>query len=134
LMMLSMFGVHEQEAYQVLSNASTVHYGVAYVMLFALPLFGQRALRARLPRWLAPVAAAGLLASFIAVLIAVYPIVDVVSRAAYAWKIGGTVLLTNIAGIWIYRRSVGTEPRTLVRGSESIASLNFGAESERKDN
>jgi len=107
LMVLSMFGVHEQEAYQVLANASTVHYGVAYVILFALPLLGRRALRQRLPRRLAPVAAAGLLASLIAVLIAVYPIVDVVSRSAYALKIGGTVLLTNIAGVWIYRRSVG---------------------------
>ncbi len=113
LMMLSMFGVHEQEAYQVLSNASTVHYGVAYVMIFALPLFGSRKLRARLPRWLAPVAAVGLLSSAIAVLIAVHPIVDVVSRSAYALKIGGTVLLTNIAGIWLYRRSVaiGTSAR-----------------------
>jgi glutamate:GABA antiporter len=105
LMALSMLGVHEQEAYQLLANASTVHYGVAYVLLFALPLFGQRELRQRLPRWLAPVAAAGLLASAIAVLIAVYPIVDVVSRSAYALKIGGLVLLTNAAAVWIYRRS-----------------------------
>lgn len=107
LMALSMLGVHEQEAYQVLSNASTVHYGVAYVLLFAVPLFGRRKLRKRLPGWLTPVAAAGLMASLIAVLIAVYPIVDVVSRAAYAMKIGGTVLLTNAAAVWVYRRSAG---------------------------
>jgi amino acid transporter len=110
LMALSMLGVHEQEAYQVLANASTAHYGVAYVLLFALPLFGRRALRQRLPRWLGPVAAAGLMASFIAVLIAVYPIVDVVSRSAYALKIGGTVLLTNVAAVWIYRNSTAPLP------------------------
>jgi len=110
LMALSMLGVHEQEAYQVLANASTAHYGVAYVLLFALPLFGQRALRERLPRGLGFVAAAGLMASFIAVLIAVYPIVDVVSRSAYALKIGGTVLLTNAAAVWIYRRSTAPLP------------------------
>jgi amino acid transporter len=106
LMALSMLGVHEQEAYQVLSNASTVHYGVAYVLIFAIPIFGQRSLRARLPRWLPPVAAAGLAASIIAILIAVHPIVEVASRWAYGLKIGGTVLLTNAAGIWIYRRSI----------------------------
>jgi amino acid transporter len=105
LMVLSMLGVHEQEAYQVLSNASTVHYGVAYVLIFAIPLFGQRALRNRLPGWLRPVAAAGMFASIVAILIAVHPIVDVVSRWAYGLKIGGTVLLTNVVGIWIYKRS-----------------------------
>jgi hypothetical protein len=35
--------------------------------------------------------------------IAVYPIVDVVSKEAYATKIAGVVLLTNAVGVLIYR-------------------------------
>jgi hypothetical protein len=47
-------------------------------------------------------ALAGLISSGIAVLIAVYPIVDVVSQLEYAGKIIGVVLVSNIAGVLIY--------------------------------
>jgi amino acid transporter len=100
--LLSMLGVGEQEANQVLSNASTVHYGIAYVALFALPLVGSHALRQRLPGWLKVASAAGLCSSVVAVFISVYPIIDVVSPRAYAAKIGGTVIVSNLIGLLIY--------------------------------
>jgi glutamate:GABA antiporter len=103
VILLSMLGVREQEASQLLTNASIVHYAIAYVALFALPVFGRRELRSALPAWLKPVALAGLGASAVALLMAVYPVVDVVSRASYAAKISGVVVLTNIAGVALYR-------------------------------
>ncbi len=57
----------------------------------------------RCPAWLKVVALAGMGASAVALLIAVYPVVDVVSRASYAAKISGVVVLTNIAGVALYR-------------------------------
>jgi amino acid transporter len=107
MILLSMLGVEEQEASQLLSNASVVHYALAYIALFALPLVG--ALRLRVPWWLKAAAAAGLFASVISLTIAVTPIVDVVSRQAYATKIVGLVLLTNAAGMVIFR--AGQRPR-----------------------
>ena len=101
LILLSMFGVHEQEASQLLQNTSTVHYAIAYIALFALPLAGK--LRSRLPGWLKAISAAGLVASLVSMLIAVYPIVDVASKEEYAAKIAGVVLLTNAAGVLIFR-------------------------------
>jgi len=103
VILLSMLGVREQEASQLLLNASTVHYAIAYVALFALPVFGSRRLRSALPGWLKAVALAGMAASAVALLISVYPIVDVVSRASYAAKISGVVVLTNIGGVALYR-------------------------------
>jgi len=103
VILLSMLGVREQEASQLLLNASIVHYAIAYVALFALPVFGSRNLRSALPGWLKPVALAGMGASVVALLMAVYPVVDVVSRASYAAKISGVVVLTNIAGVVLYR-------------------------------
>jgi amino acid transporter len=103
LVILSMLGVHEQEAMQLLLNASTAHYGVTYVALFALPLFGAARIRRGLPAWLRFVSAAGFLSSLVAVLIAVYPIIDVSNRIGYAGKIGGTVVVSNLIGIVIYR-------------------------------
>lgn len=105
VILLSMLGVREQEASQLLTNASTVHYAIAYVALFAIPVFGNRRLRAVLPSWLKIAAAAGMGASAVSLFIAVYPVVDVVSKMAYAAKISSVVLVTNIAGVALYRAS-----------------------------
>jgi amino acid transporter len=102
LIFFSMFGVREQEAMQLLNSASNVHYGIAYIALFAIPLYGSARLRASLPRWLPVPALAGLISSVIAVLIAIYPIVDVVSNLEYAGKIAGVVLVSNLCGVLIY--------------------------------
>ncbi len=110
LVLLSMWGVREQEANQLLAASSIVLYAITYVALFALPLIGSRALRAALPAWVKVAAACGLAASLISLFIAVYPIVDVVSKAAYAAKICSVVVIANMAGILIYR-SARSEPR-----------------------
>ncbi|HMF77498.1 MAG TPA: APC family permease [Bryobacteraceae bacterium] len=103
MLLLSMLGVREQETMQLLQNASIVHYGLSYAVLFALPLFGAWELRRSFPGWLKAVSIAGLASSLIAVFISVYPIIAVSNRASYAAKIGGTVLLSNLIGVLIYR-------------------------------
>jgi len=103
LLLLSMLGVKAQETMQLLLNASNVHYGIVYVALFALPLFGSAEFRLGIPPWLRVVSAAGLLSSAVAVLIAIYPIIGVSSRLSYASKIGGTVIVSNLLGIAIYK-------------------------------
>jgi len=99
LILLSMLGVREQEASQLLAATSVVHYAIAYVALFAIPLWG----RIGSPRWLKPIAWSGLLSSLVALFVGVYPVVDVVSRAAYAAKIGVVVILANLTGVAFYR-------------------------------
>jgi glutamate:GABA antiporter len=103
LILLSMMGVREQEASQLLGASSIALYAIAYVALFALPLFGSRALRSALPAWVKLAALAGLISSVVSLVIAVYPIIDVVSRGAYAVKICLVVVVSNIAGVMIYR-------------------------------
>src|ERR1019366_2616282 len=87
LILLSLLGVREQEASQLLTMASIVHYAIAYVTLFALPLFGRAALRRQLPRWLKVAAAAGMASSLV----------------AFAGKICAVVAVSNMAGVLIYR-------------------------------
>ena len=101
--LLSMLGVEEQEASQLLATASIVLYAITYVSLFALPVFGRGDLRRALPGWLKAVSMAGLLASLVSLFIAVYPIVDVVSKTAYAAKICSIVVIANMLGVLIYR-------------------------------
>src|SRR5215831_11475190 len=99
----SMLGVREQEAGQLLSAASLVHYAIAYIALFALPLFGSRALRNAMPAWVKLAALGSLISRAGSLVIGVYPIVDVTSRGAYAAKICAVVLVSNLAGVLIYR-------------------------------
>ncbi len=118
LLLLSMLGVREQETMQLLQNASTVHYGICYVALFALPLFGLSGFRNSLPYWIRPVAALGLFASLVAVVIAVYPIIDVSNKTSYALKIMGTVGISNLIGLLIYRSRQRVQVRDLSRSSQ----------------
>ena len=108
MILLSMLGVEEQEASQLLTAASIAHYAIAYAALFALPLLGTEAVRMSVPGWVKAASVAGLGSSLVALAIIVYPIVNVVSRGAYAAKICVVVALANATGILIYRS--GTAP------------------------
>jgi amino acid transporter len=103
LILLSMMGVREQEASQLLAAASIALYAIAYVALFALPIFGSPVLRNALPAWVKLTALAGLASSLVSLVITVYPIVDVTSRGEYAAKICAVVVLSNLLGVLIYR-------------------------------
>jgi len=103
LILLSLLDAKDQEASQLLTAASIVHYAIVYVALFALPLFGSAALRKHLPGWLKLTAAAGLISSLVALCISAYPVVDVASRAAFAGKICAVVVISNMAGVLLYR-------------------------------
>ncbi len=100
LVVLSTAGVHEQEAMQLLQNATTAHYGVSYVILFAIPLFAGH--KFSLPAWLRWLSVGGLASSLIAVFIAVYPVIDVSNPVTYAAKIAGVVLTSNGLAFLVY--------------------------------
>ena len=102
LIVLGSVGVHAQEAYQLLSNASMTHYEVAYLAMFAVPLVGARAVREDLPRWLKWTSAVGFCSTLFSLLISAYPFVDVVSARTYAAKILGTVLVSNVTALGFY--------------------------------
>ena len=85
------------------SRDDLTHYELAYMAMFAIPIAGALWLRTQLPPWLKFVALAGFCASLFSLLISVYPIVDVVSPLAYAAKIAGTVLISNLVALIFYR-------------------------------
>jgi hypothetical protein len=72
--------------------------------MFAIPLVGARSLRVRLPGWMRWTSMMGFAACLFSFLISSYPFVDVVNPRAYAIKILGTTLLSNLAGYTFYRR------------------------------
>jgi len=103
---------------------SLTHYELMYMAMFAIPMVGAAALRKSLPSWLKWVSFAGFCASLFSLLVSVYPFVDVVNPLAYAAKIAGTVVVSNIAAV--VSTSCGTGKR--------IASSGMGHGEEMRDN
>ena len=101
LVLLGSVGVHAQEAYQLLSNASLTHYELAYLAMFAVPLVG--AMRGALPGWLKWISGVGFCATLFSLLISAYPFVDVVSPRSYAMKIVSTVVVSNLLGYTFFK-------------------------------
>jgi amino acid transporter len=106
----SQIGAGIQEAFQLVDNAANVFYGIVYVVLFAIPLFGATAIRSRAPIWLRIAAFCGCVSSLLAIGLAPYPIIDVPSRLIFACKILAAGGLANALGVAIFitaRRKTG---------------------------
>ena len=102
LAVLSLTGVHAQEAFQLIDNAGGVFYALTYLVLFAIPLFGMKALGVRSPWWLKLACASGFIVTLIYIRFAIVPITEVGSPLSFALKIVATVLIANAIGITIY--------------------------------
>jgi amino acid transporter len=108
----SLIGAGAQEAFQVVDNAASVFYGIAYVVMFAIPLIGAKDISKGAPGWLRFAAACGLIVSLLAIVFTIFPIVDVQSRLIFAAKIIAVTVIANAIGAAIYalgekRRRVG---------------------------
>ncbi len=106
-------GVGKQEAFQLLWNASGLFYALTYLAMFALPLVGLRNLPSRPSRWVKACALSGLAMTLLYVAVSIVPIIEVESRALFALKISGLILLANALGLSVYlaaRRRRGAPP------------------------
>jgi amino acid transporter len=113
VLVLGNLGVKAAEAFQVLTQASIELYALAYLAMFAIPIVGARALRRRLPRWVAWTLGVGFVFTLFSFVLTAYPFVDVVDKRAYAAKILGTTALANIVGYGFYRwRNAGLRFKT----------------------
>ncbi len=100
--LLSITGVHAQEAFQLIDNAGGVFYALTYLVLFAIPLFGMKALGRKAPWWLKIACVSGFIVTLIFIRYSIEPITEVVNPLSFALKIGITVLIANAIGVGIY--------------------------------
>jgi glutamate:GABA antiporter len=98
----SQIGAGIQEAFQLVDNASNVFYGVVYFTMFAIPIFGARAVRADAPVWLRIAAICGALVSLSAIFFTIHPIIDVPNPLSFAVKIVAVTAIANAIGVAIY--------------------------------
>src|SRR5206468_1377137 len=99
--LLSLVGVGQAEAFQLLFNAGGMFYALTYVVMFAIPLFGLRGVTPPPPLWLRVVSTSGLLMTLLYVVLSVFPIITDASVASFALKISLVMVAANLLGIAI---------------------------------
>ena len=99
--LLSQIGVGQAEAFQLLFNAGGIFYALAYVVMFAIPIFGLRGATPRPSRRLRVMAFSGLVMTVLYVVLSVFPIIQVESVATFALKIASVIVVMNLVGVGI---------------------------------
>jgi amino acid transporter len=110
MLVFGSLGVRAAEAFDVLNNASSEFYVLAYIAMFTIGLFGAHHLRRHLPGWVIAWCALGGVTCLLILVLNAYPFVDVASPLGFAAKIVGTVLGANIVGYLFYKRAAN-QPR-----------------------
>jgi hypothetical protein len=95
--LISLAGVGQQEAFQILDNASGIFYALAYLVMFALPIANPRA-----PIWLRAAAASGFVVTLLYSILSIFPIIQVESWLKFGIKIGGVVVCANALGAGLF--------------------------------
>jgi glutamate:GABA antiporter len=98
---LSLVGVGQAEAFQLVFNAGGIFYGLTYLVMFAIPLIGLRGVTPRPPWWIRGAAWSGLLMTVLYIVLSVFPIIRVASVATFALKISVVIVLLNLVGVAI---------------------------------
>lgn len=105
-------GTGAQEAFQLISSAGNLLYGVYYILLFAIPLVAAGRFALRPGPWLKVAGVSGLLITVLSMLFNLLPIVDVSSTWMFAVKVVVSAVVLNLIGAGIYwwgTRNRGTE-------------------------
>lgn len=100
--MAGVVGAGQQEAFQLLQNASGIFYALAYLAMFALPLLGKQRKILKPPLWLQAASASGFLMTAMYMVLALFPIIEVARPLLFTAKVGGFVLLCQTAAASLF--------------------------------
>jgi amino acid transporter len=96
-------GVRTDEAVQTLLTCSFTFYALAYLALFAIPLFSAERKGLRPSAWVRAAAWSGFLATLLFIVLSVVPIIHIGSEARYSLKIVAVVVGANLAAVAYYQ-------------------------------
>lgn len=110
MLVFGSLGVRAAEAFDVLNNASTEFYVLAYIAMFAIGLLGPNHVRRQLPGWAIAWCGLGGLTCVLIFALNAWPFVEVTSRVGFAAKILGTTVAANVLGYLFYHRAARNAP------------------------
>jgi amino acid transporter len=99
--LVSLIGVGQAEAFQLVFNAGGIFYALTYVVMFAIPIFGLRGVTPRPSGWLRVASWSGLIMTALYVVLSVFPIIQVGSVAGFALKIVAVIVVMNLVGVGV---------------------------------
>ena len=97
-----LIGVGDQEAFELLQIWGFTFYAIAYLALFAIPMFPLKNRSLRGPFWMRLLALCGLLLTLLFVVFSVFPIIPVASQSAYTVKTIAVLVVANATGLLLY--------------------------------
>jgi amino acid transporter len=100
---LAVTGVSNQESFALLQTWGWTFYGLAYLAMFAIPLFSKKEKGLRPGAWLRIGSASGFLVTLLFVVLSVLPVIPVASMWKYSLKVILVVLGANLFGWMLYR-------------------------------
>jgi glutamate:GABA antiporter len=98
-----LFGVGSQEAFATLQIWTWTFYGLAYLVMFAIPIVAEKKSGIRPRWWMRATAASGFLVTLLFVLLSVFPIVPVANQTAYSLKTISVIVGANAIGLLVCR-------------------------------
>lgn len=100
--LVSLIGVGQQEAFQLLFNAGGIFYALTYLVMFAIPIVGLRNAGLRPPLWLRIASLSGFLMTLLYVALSIFPIINVERPLIFTVKIAGMIIAANLLGVLIF--------------------------------
>jgi glutamate:GABA antiporter len=97
-----LIGVNEEEAFSLVQIWAFTLYGLAYLVMFAIPLMGNRKLPIQPRIWLRVAAGSGFIVTLLFVALSIFPVIDVPNPSSYAWKTVAVVVGVNVLGGLFY--------------------------------
>ncbi len=98
----SLIGVHTDEAFQLIDNTGGTFYALTYLVLFAIPLFGMKAVGVKSPWWLKILCASGFIVTLIFIRYSIVPITKVPNPVSFGLKVIVSVVIGNVVGVGLY--------------------------------
>jgi len=114
--LVSLIGVGQQEAFQLLFNAGGIFYALTYLVMFAIPIVGLRNAGLRPPLWLRIASLSGFLMTLLYVTLSIFPIINVERPLIFTVKIAGMIIAANLLGVLIFL--IARSKRDLERASK----------------
>jgi amino acid transporter len=108
--LLANLGNHAAQAFNLLNNASSELYVIAYLSMFAIPLLGARLLGLRFPLWVKLLSTLGFLSVAFTFCLNAYPFDGSSKPLPFAVQILCATLLINLLGYLFFRLRRPTSP------------------------
>jgi amino acid transporter len=100
---LATAGKRAAESFNLLNNAASEFYVIAYLVMFAIPILGIKLFTNRVPLWVLVLSAVGFLVVFFTFFLNAYPFDGTDAPIPFATKLLGLTIFINLIGYAFYK-------------------------------